>query len=122
MLTFSGLFYTTWDTKVFLSFYMNHIETTKKVIREELNLNIKKLNQLAGGSINSVFLCELEILKQDSIPDFNENCKYCENQKMTKNQKLYNKLRKFVKYEPFPFNLLIINRYNCLIIPLLLGD
>ena len=84
MLTFSGLFYTTWDTKLFLSFYMNHIETIKKVIREELNSNIKKINQLAGGSINSVFLCELEILKQDSIPDFNENCKYCEYQKKTK--------------------------------------
>ena len=40
MLTFSGLFYTTWDIKLFLSFYMNHIETTKKVIREELNSNI----------------------------------------------------------------------------------
>ena len=63
MLTFSGLFYTTWDAKLFLSFYMNHIETTKKVIREELNSNIKKINQVTGGSINSVFLCELENYK-----------------------------------------------------------
>jgi len=39
---------------------MNPIEIAKKIIREELNSNIKKLNQLGGGSINSVFLCELE--------------------------------------------------------------
>ena len=42
---------------------MDHIETAKKIIREELNSNIKKIDQLGGGSINSVFLCELEKYK-----------------------------------------------------------
>ena len=39
---------------------MNQIEIGKQIIREELNSNIKKLSQLGGGSINSVFLVELE--------------------------------------------------------------
>ena len=63
MLIFSDLFYTIWGSKLFPSFYMNYIETTKKIIREELNSNIKKFDQLGGGSINSVFLCELEKYK-----------------------------------------------------------
>ena len=50
---FSDLFYTIWGSKLFPSFYMNYIETTKKIIREELNSNIKKFDQLGGGSINS---------------------------------------------------------------------
>ena len=49
MLIFSDLFYTIWDTKLFPSFYMDHIETAKKIIREELNSNIKKIDQLGGG-------------------------------------------------------------------------
>ena len=39
---------------------MNNIETAKQIIKQELNSNIKKLSQLGGGSINSVFLVELE--------------------------------------------------------------
>ena len=42
---------------------MDPTETAKQIIREELNSNIKKLNQLGGGSISSVFLCELEKYK-----------------------------------------------------------
>jgi len=74
MLIFSDLFYTIWDTKLFLSFYMNHIETAKKIIREELNSNIKKLDQLGGGSINSVFLCELE--KYKVVIKINDSLKF----------------------------------------------
>ena len=39
---------------------MNNIEPAKKIIKQELNSNIKKISQLGGGSINSVFLVELE--------------------------------------------------------------
>ena len=39
---------------------MNNIETAKQIIKQELNSNIKELSQLGGGSINSVFLVELE--------------------------------------------------------------
>ena len=39
---------------------MNNIETAKQIIKQELNSNIKKISQLGGGSINSVFLVELE--------------------------------------------------------------
>ena len=39
---------------------MNNIETAKQIIKQELNSNIKKVSQLGGGSINSVFLVELE--------------------------------------------------------------
>ena len=53
---------------------MNHIETAKKIIREELNSNIKKLDQLGGGSINSVFLCDLE--KSKVILKINNSLKF----------------------------------------------
>ena len=39
---------------------MNNIETAKQIIKQELNSNIKELSQLGGGTINSVFLVELE--------------------------------------------------------------
>ena len=42
---------------------MNNIETAKQIIKQELNSNIKKISQLGGGSINSVFLVELEKTK-----------------------------------------------------------
>ena len=42
---------------------MNNIETAKQIIKQELNSNIKKVSQLGGGSINSVFLVELEKTK-----------------------------------------------------------
>ena len=42
---------------------MNNIETAKQIIKQELNSNIKKVSQLGGGSINSVFLVELETTK-----------------------------------------------------------
>ena len=53
---------------------MDPTETAKKVIREELNSNIKKLNQLGGGSINSVFICELE--KSKIILKINDSLKF----------------------------------------------
>ena len=39
---------------------MNNIETAKQIIKQELNFNIKELSQLGGGSINSVFLVEMD--------------------------------------------------------------
>ena len=39
---------------------MNNIQTAKQIIKQELTSNIKKIYQLGGGSINSVFLVELE--------------------------------------------------------------
>ena len=53
---------------------MNNIETAKQIIKQELNSNIKKVSQLGGGSINSVFLVELE--KTKIILKINDSLKY----------------------------------------------
>ena len=53
---------------------MNQIEIGKQIIREELNSNIKKLSQLGGGSINSVFLVELE--KSTIVLKINDSLKF----------------------------------------------
>ena len=53
---------------------MNHIETAKQIIKQELNSNIKKISQLGGGSINSVFLVELE--KSRIVLKINDSLKF----------------------------------------------
>jgi len=61
---------------------MNQIEIGKQIIREELNSNIKKLSQLGGGTINSVFLVELE--KSKIVLKINDSLKF---PKMFENEK-----------------------------------
>ena len=53
---------------------MNNIETAKQIIKQELNSNIKKISQLGGGSINSVFLVELE--KTKIVLKINDSLKF----------------------------------------------
>ena len=53
---------------------MNNIETAKQIIKQELNSNIKKVSQLGGGSINSVFLVELE--KTKIVIKINDSLKF----------------------------------------------
>ena len=53
---------------------MSNIETAKQIIKQELNSNIKKLSQLGGGSINSVFLVELE--KSRIVLKINDSLKF----------------------------------------------
>ena len=53
---------------------MNNIETAKQIIKQELNSNIKKVSQLGGGSINSVFLVELE--KTKIVLKINDSLKF----------------------------------------------
>ena len=61
---------------------MNNIETAKQIIKQELNSNIKKVSQLGGGSINSVFLVELE--KTKIVIKINDSLKF---QGMFENEK-----------------------------------
>ena len=69
MLIFSDLFYTIWGSKLFPSFYMNYIETTKKIIREELNSNIDKiLDRLFSRSVLVYTDC-IEKEKKEVIRD-----------------------------------------------------
>ena len=55
---------------------MNHIENAKQIIKQELNSNIKKISQMGGGSINSVFLVELE--KSKIVLKINDSLKFPE--------------------------------------------
>ena len=61
---------------------MNNIETAKQIIKQELNSNIKKISQLGGGSINSVFLVELE--KSKIVLKINDSLRF---QGMFENEK-----------------------------------